>query len=151
MWDTPNISDIQIFNPGLLFLGLLSFSALPPLTFSSLFLFLSQLFLIVQLVVTTKLLQNQTSIVAKVDPPTSGRTSWCSTRRSTRTPRPDTKQGATVTTMETMPTVMMMVVTQHIPTMTKSHHGGEMSVMMKLGMCQKLVKKKPPYTMMNLI
>ena len=71
--------------------------------------FLSQLFLIVQLVVTTKLLQNQTSIVAKVDPPTSGRTSWCSTRRSTRTLRPDTKQGATVTTMETMPTVMMML------------------------------------------
>ena len=26
--------------------------------------------------------------------------------------------------------------TQHIPTMTKSHHGGEVSVMMKVGMCQ---------------
>ena len=31
------------------------------------------------------------------------------------------------------------MVTQHIPTMTKSHHGKEMSVMMKVGMgqCQK--------------
>ena len=28
------------------------------------------------------------------------------------------------------------MVTQHIPTMTKSHHGGEMSVMMKVGICQ---------------
>ena len=28
------------------------------------------------------------------------------------------------------------MVTQHIPTMTKSHHGGEMSVMIKVGMCQ---------------
>ena len=25
---------------------------------------------------------------------------------------------------------------RHIPTMTKSHHGGEMSVMIKAGMCQ---------------
>ena len=35
--------------------------------------------------------------------------------------------------------VVMTMVTQHIPTMTKSHHGGEMSVMMKVGMrqCQK--------------
>ena len=32
--------------------------------------------------------------------------------------------------------MMMMMVTQHIPTMTKSHHGGKMSVMMKVGMCQ---------------
>ena len=32
--------------------------------------------------------------------------------------------------------VMMIVVTQHIPTITKSHHGGEMLVMMKVGMCQ---------------
>ena len=24
----------------------------------------------------------------------------------------------------------------HIPTMTKSHHGGEMSIMKKVGMCQ---------------
>ena len=31
---------------------------------------------------------------------------------------------------------MMMTVTQHIPTMTKSHHGREMSVMIKVGMCQ---------------
>ena len=36
-------------------------------------------------------------------------------------------------------TMTMTMVTQHIPTMTKSHHGGEMSVMMKVGMyqCQK--------------
>ena len=27
-------------------------------------------------------------------------------------------------------------VTQHIPTMTKSHHGGNMSVMIKVGICQ---------------
>ena len=40
-------------------------------------------------------------------------------------------------------TIMMMVmdmmvtmVPQHIPTMTKSHHGGEMSVMIKVGICQ---------------
>ena len=32
--------------------------------------------------------------------------------------------------------VMMMMVTQHIPTMTKSHRGGNMSVMIKVGMCQ---------------
>ena len=31
---------------------------------------------------------------------------------------------------------VMMKVTQHIPTMTKSHHGGNMSVMIKVGMCQ---------------
>ena len=31
---------------------------------------------------------------------------------------------------------MMMMACQHIPTMTKSHHGGEMSVMKKMGMCQ---------------
>ena len=35
---------------------------------------------------------------------------------------------------------MMMMVTmmacRHIPTMTKSHHGGNMSVMIKVGMCQ---------------
>ena len=30
----------------------------------------------------------------------------------------------------------MIMVTQHIPTMTKSHHGGEMSVMIKVGKCQ---------------
>ena len=30
---------------------------------------------------------------------------------------------------------MIMMVTQHIPTMTKSHHGGEMSVMIKVVMC----------------
>ena len=29
-----------------------------------------------------------------------------------------------------------IMVTQHIPTMTKSHHGGEMSVMIKVGKCQ---------------
>ena len=31
---------------------------------------------------------------------------------------------------------LIVMVTQHIPTMTKSHHGGELSVMMKVGMCQ---------------
>ena len=31
---------------------------------------------------------------------------------------------------------MMMMACQHIPTMTKSHHGGEMSVMIKVGMCE---------------
>ena len=32
--------------------------------------------------------------------------------------------------------VMLMMACRHIPTMTKSHHGGEMSVMIKVGMCQ---------------
>ena len=32
--------------------------------------------------------------------------------------------------------VMMTMACRHIPTMTKSHHGGEMSVMIKVGMCQ---------------
>ena len=32
--------------------------------------------------------------------------------------------------------MMIAVYTQHIPTMTKSHHSGEMSVMMKVVMCQ---------------
>ena len=32
--------------------------------------------------------------------------------------------------------LVIIMVTQHIPTMTKSHHGGEVSVMMKVGMCQ---------------
>ena len=32
--------------------------------------------------------------------------------------------------------ITITMVTQHIPTMTKSHHGGEMSVMIKVGMCQ---------------
>ena len=34
--------------------------------------------------------------------------------------------------------IVAVMVTQHIPTstMTKSHHGGELSVMMKVGMCQ---------------
>ena len=31
---------------------------------------------------------------------------------------------------------MMMTVTQHIPTMTNSHHGGILSVMMMVGICQ---------------
>ena len=31
---------------------------------------------------------------------------------------------------------LIMMVTQHIPTMTKSHHGGKMSVMIKVGICQ---------------
>ena len=38
--------------------------------------------------------------------------------------------------MMTMMMVVMMMVTLHIPTMTKSHRGGEVSVMMKVGMCQ---------------
>ena len=32
--------------------------------------------------------------------------------------------------------MMVMVACRHIPTMTKSHHGGEMSVMVKVGKCQ---------------
>ena len=36
--------------------------------------------------------------------------------------------------------IIIIMVTQHIPTMTKSHHGGEMSVMMKVGICQKPTK-----------
>ena len=32
--------------------------------------------------------------------------------------------------------VKKMMACRHIPTMTKSHHGGEMSVMIKVGMCQ---------------
>ena len=32
--------------------------------------------------------------------------------------------------------MMMMMACRHFPTMTKSHHGGEMSVMIKVGMCQ---------------
>ena len=32
--------------------------------------------------------------------------------------------------------ITIIMVTQHIPTMTKSHHGEEMSVIMKVGMCQ---------------
>ena len=32
--------------------------------------------------------------------------------------------------------INIVMVTQHIPTMTKSHQGGELSVMMKVGMCQ---------------
>ena len=31
---------------------------------------------------------------------------------------------------------MMMMACRHIPTMTKSHHGGEMSEMIKVGICQ---------------
>ena len=31
---------------------------------------------------------------------------------------------------------MIMMACRHIPTMTKSHHGGEMSVLIKVGMCQ---------------
>ena len=30
----------------------------------------------------------------------------------------------------------MMTACRHIPTMTKSHHGGEMSIIIKVGMCQ---------------
>ena len=32
--------------------------------------------------------------------------------------------------------IMLVMVTQHIPTMTKSHNGGKMSATMKMGMCQ---------------
>ena len=32
--------------------------------------------------------------------------------------------------------IVMMVACRHIPTMTKSHHGVEMSIMKKMGMCQ---------------
>ena len=40
--------------------------------------------------------------------------------------------------MTTMNFIIMIMMTacRHIPTMTKSHHGGEMSVMIKVGMCQ---------------
>ena len=38
--------------------------------------------------------------------------------------------------MVMMMIVMMMVACRHIPTMTKSHHGREISVMIKVGMCQ---------------
>ena len=38
--------------------------------------------------------------------------------------------------MMMMVRVMMTMACRHIPTMTKSHHGGEMSVMIKVGMCQ---------------
>ena len=31
--------------------------------------------------------------------------------------------------------MVMMMACRHIPTMTKSHHGGNMSVMIKVGMC----------------
>ena len=41
-----------------------------------------------------------------------------------------------MTKKKTIIIFMIMTVTQHIPTMTKSHHGGEVSVMMKVGMCQ---------------
>ena len=37
--------------------------------------------------------------------------------------------------MVTMMMTMMMLACRHIPTMTKSHHGGNMSVMIKVGMC----------------
>ena len=32
--------------------------------------------------------------------------------------------------------MIMIMACRHIPTMTKSHHGGEMSVMIKVGICQ---------------
>ena len=45
--------------------------------------------------------------------------------------------GAVAIIMMVSVKVMVMIrVTQHISTMTQSHHGGEMSVMMKVGMCQ---------------
>ena len=33
-------------------------------------------------------------------------------------------------------TIIIIMACRHIPTMTKSHHGGNVSVMIKLGMCQ---------------
>ena len=39
-------------------------------------------------------------------------------------------------TMMMMMMIMTMMVTQHIPTMTRPHNGGEMSALMKVGMCQ---------------
>ena len=33
-------------------------------------------------------------------------------------------------------TILIVMACRHIPTMTKSHHGGNVSVMIKLGMCQ---------------
>ena len=33
-------------------------------------------------------------------------------------------------------TATIPLVTQHIPTMKKNHHGGQMSVMIKVGKCQ---------------
>ena len=43
--------------------------------------------------------------------------------------------------------IVKVAVTQCIPTMTKSHHGGEMSVMIKVG---NVSEKIPPY-MKNII
>jgi hypothetical protein len=37
--------------------------------------------------------------------------------------------------MKIMITMMMKMVTQHIPTMTNSHHGGFLSVMIMVGIC----------------
>ena len=47
--------------------------------------------------------------------------------------------------------IIIIKVTQHIPTMTNSHHGGEMSVMMRVGMCHCQKPTIHPYTMMNYI
>jgi len=43
-----------------------------------------------------------------------------------------------IVAMMMMTTTMMMITMacRHIPTMTKSHHGGNMSVIIKVGMCQ---------------
>ena len=35
-----------------------------------------------------------------------------------------------------MLSIIIIMACRHIPTMTKSHHGGEMTVMIKVGMCQ---------------
>ena len=40
-----------------------------------------------------------------------------------------------MTMMLLMLKAMKTVACRHIPTMTKSHHGGNMSVMIKVGMC----------------
>ena len=57
----------------------------------------------------------------------------------------------TIITTNTTNTTITFMVTQHIPTMTKSHHGGEMSVMIKVGMCQCQKPTIHPYTMINYI
>ena len=47
-----------------------------------------------------------------------------------------------ILTMRTIMIIVIMMVTQHIPTMTKSHHGGEMSIMIKVGIRD--VRPAPP-------
>ena len=44
-------------------------------------------------------------------------------------------EGQVILLIVTLILTIITLVTQHIPIMTKSHHGGVMSVMMKVGMC----------------